>query len=149
MFDNYNNPLEITAITYNSSSYNGIVFRDENDNNVSDETEAGLSFATNILSNIIAENLKYKANNGTGDDVDYIDLNLYSGSLLASMSINITIMQNNIPTIDTSFTDLILNENNGTSNYELNISDIENSTLTLSVESNDTSICQMPQEVLV
>lgn len=55
----------------------------------------------------------------------------------------VTININNInetPIIATSFSDIIINENNGTTNFELNISDEDGDSLTLSVESNDTSI---------
>jgi hypothetical protein len=48
--------------------------------------------------------------------------------------------QSNAPTIDTSFSNLVLQENSGTTNYEINVSDADGDNLTLSVESNDTSI---------
>ncbi|MCK9333072.1 MAG: DUF1566 domain-containing protein [Candidatus Cloacimonetes bacterium] len=44
------------------------------------------------------------------------------------------------PTINTIFSDIDLVENSGTTNYELNISDADGDALTLSVESNNTSI---------
>ncbi len=47
---------------------------------------------------------------------------------------------NNAPSIDTTFSDITLEENNGTTNYEINVSDIEGDALSLTVESNNTSI---------
>jgi uncharacterized protein (TIGR02145 family) len=47
---------------------------------------------------------------------------------------------NNAPSIDTTFSDITLEENNGTTNYQINVSDIEGDALSLTVESNNTSI---------
>ena len=64
----------------------------------------------------------------------------------ASVDVNISVTNiNEAPTIDTTFSDLSLQENNGTANYEINISDVDGDTLTLSVESNDTSIINVTQ----
>lgn len=52
---------------------------------------------------------------------------------------------NNTPTIDTTFGNLSIEGNSGTTSYELNVSDIEGDSLTLSVESNDTSIITITQ----
>ena len=63
-----------------------------------------------------------------------------SGSDLIPLENNTTTQSNEAPSIDTAFLDISLEENNGTTNYELNVSDIDGDSLTLSVESNDTSI---------
>ena len=47
---------------------------------------------------------------------------------------------NTSPTIDTTFEAIELQENSGTTNYEFNVSDSDGDQLTLSVESNDTSV---------
>lgn len=50
---------------------------------------------------------------------------------------------NQAPTINTTFSNLSIEENNGTTNYEINISDSNGDSLTLSVESNNTSILKV------
>jgi len=52
---------------------------------------------------------------------------------------------NNPPLINTTFADIELQENSGITNYELNVSDADGDALTLSVESNDTSIVAVTQ----
>jgi hypothetical protein len=52
---------------------------------------------------------------------------------------------NNTPSIGTNFADIVLQENNGTTNYEINVSDIDGDSLTLSIESNNTSILTVTQ----
>ena len=47
---------------------------------------------------------------------------------------------NDAPVINTVFNSISIVENNGTSSYDINISDIELSDLTLTIESNNTSI---------
>jgi hypothetical protein len=64
-----------------------------------------------------------------------------TGSLgTASATANITDDDQNSPVIETTFNNVTIDEDNGTSNYEVNVSDIDLDNLTLSVESNDTSL---------
>lgn len=56
-----------------------------------------------------------------------------------------SLSNNTTPSIDTAFSNLSIQENNGTTNYEINVSDSDGDSLTLSVESNDTSILTVTQ----
>jgi len=73
-----------------------------------------------------------------------IDLNVSqdsNGSLYERYSFSITINSiNDAPTILTTLDDLLLAEDNGTTSYTLNLSDIEGDDLTITIESNDTSL---------
>jgi uncharacterized membrane protein YkoI len=49
------------------------------------------------------------------------------------------------PVIHTNYPNLFMQEENGTTNYELNVSDVDSNSLTIRVESNDTSILRVTE----
>ena len=52
---------------------------------------------------------------------------------------------NNLPVINTAFSDVSLVQNSDTANYEINVSDADGDSLTLTVESNNSSIITVDQ----
>ena len=70
-----------------------------------------------------------------------ITITVNDGELSSTKTFDVTVRAvNDAPTINTLFNDMSIVENNGSSSYDINISDIELSDLTLTIESNDTSI---------
>ncbi|MDD2789857.1 MAG: SMP-30/gluconolactonase/LRE family protein [Sulfurimonas sp.] len=60
-------------------------------------------------------------------------------SAIQSFDLNITAV-NDAPLISTNFATVTMNEDNGTTSYDLNVSDADGDRLTITVESNNTSL---------
>jgi len=70
--------------------------------------------------------------------------NLAGSSASVDVSISISNI-NETPSVNTIFSDINILENSATSNYDINISDEDGDDLTLSIDSNDTSILSVIQ----
>ena len=63
----------------------------------------------------------------------------YAG-ISSSTTWSFTTETNSAPSINTTYSTVTVNEDNGTTNYDINISDSDSDVLSLTVESNDTSL---------
>ncbi|MCU4675489.1 tandem-95 repeat protein [Catenovulum sp. 2E275] len=142
LFDSSGNPLAVTAIAYNYSAFNGVLYRDLNGNDTFDGGDEA-SVNGNLLSSVSSGSLKYMPNSGSGDEFDYIALFLYndmSDPVPMLTTINVTAAANNTPQIDSNIQDYTLDEDFTEFDISVSISHADEDALMLTVNADDNSI---------
>lgn len=137
-----------TFTTNEDTTYNGILTSFDEDNesatyikesdsihgSVNVDSNGSFTYTPNTNYNG-SDSFSYKVNDGTQDSANQ------------TVTVSVTSL-NDTPSIDTAFADIFLQASSGTTNYELNVSDVDGDSLTLTVESNNTSILNVTQNYL-